>query len=171
MISYILVSNNVLVVMGKKTALLRSSEIHSFLSNKLIFSFSCVISSRHISWTSKWSPSKNWQTGWPTCGAWELLKTAWLNTCLTNTPLARKAAKHKMSLKKELTLCVFKSCFHSIKPSAWHRPVLLSNIYILNVKAVIVFYCHLLIESWHLKPVRLQVSVHLLCFTLGSQRK
>lgn len=72
------------------------SEIQSFLSNDLIFCFSCVISLRHITWTNKWSQSKNWQTGWPTCGAWELHRTAWRNTCLTNTPLAKKAAKHNV---------------------------------------------------------------------------
>lgn len=67
---------------------------HSLLS-------SCAISSRHTSWTSRWSPSKNWQTGCRTCTAWELLRMAWQSTCLTNTPWAKKAAKsywQKLSL-------------------------------------------------------------------------
>lgn len=74
-------------------------------SNGLMFCFSCAISSRPISWTSKWSLSKNWQTGWPTCGAWGLPRTAWPNTCLTNTLLAKRAAKWQNV--NEAFVCVY----------------------------------------------------------------
>lgn len=85
-----------------------------FSSNWMLLSFSCVISSRHTSWRSRWGPSKNWQTGWPTCAAWELLKTAWPSTCLTNTPWAKKAAKSlQITLTKAFYMCIFVSCFQT----------------------------------------------------------
>ncbi len=60
----------------------------------LLVSYRCAISLRHTTWTSRWSPSKNWATGWPTCAAWVPPRTAWPSTCSTSSHLAKRAAKY-----------------------------------------------------------------------------
>lgn len=69
--------------------------IHKQTYSKLtrLVSYRCAISLRHTTWTSRWSPSKNWATGWPTCAAWAPPRTAWPSTCSTSSHLARRAAK------------------------------------------------------------------------------
>lgn len=65
----------------------------TYSKHTCLVSYRCAISLRHTTWTSRWSPSKNWATGWPTCAAWAPPRMAWPSTCSTSSRLARRAAK------------------------------------------------------------------------------
>lgn len=84
-----------------------------------LVSYRCAISLRHTTWMSRWSPSRNWATGWPTCAAWAPPRTAWPSTCSTSSRLARKAAKRSIRCRPFAMSVYCPTCHQTLYFAVW----------------------------------------------------